>query len=213
VFTWFVVLILGVCSSLWILILRAEGHGDLWWATFALAPIAAFQIYRDHEFTKWLRNQRKGAIGEEQVGAVIRKLELVGYRAMHGLDRGNGDIDHVLIGPTGSFVIETKAWRGRVTVGSADQLLRSGHDEQRTIARTALVAREIHGVLARAGINTWVEAVVVLTATSLREGPRKIRAVHVVNIADLARFVVRQNHRLSDIQIEAAFNALEQQYL
>jgi uncharacterized membrane protein YeaQ/YmgE (transglycosylase-associated protein family) len=35
-----------------------------------------------------------------------------GYVVLNGVDRGRGDIDHIVIGPGGVWVLETKFWRG-----------------------------------------------------------------------------------------------------
>lgn len=35
-----------------------------------------------------------------------------GYVVLNGVDRGRGDIDHVVIGPSGIWVLETKFWKG-----------------------------------------------------------------------------------------------------
>jgi hypothetical protein len=53
-----------------------------------------------------------GERGEKAVGAVLDELENEGYRAVHAIYREGCDIDHVLVGPAGVFVIETKARKG-----------------------------------------------------------------------------------------------------
>jgi hypothetical protein len=53
-----------------------------------------------------------GERGERTVGAVLDELESEGYRTVHATYRDGCDIDHVLVGPTGVFVIETKARKG-----------------------------------------------------------------------------------------------------
>jgi len=65
----------------------------------------------------------KGARGEERVASVLAGLP-AGYHVFHGLDGGgglfmarSGDIDHVVVGPAGLFVIETKCWQGEITCG------------------------------------------------------------------------------------------------
>lgn len=53
-----------------------------------------------------------GERGEKAVGAALDQLHDEGYRAFHALRYERRDIDHVLVGPAGVFVIETKARRG-----------------------------------------------------------------------------------------------------
>ena len=62
---------------------------------------------------------RIGAAGEEAVGAELAKLGL-GYYALHSVPIGTGDsdVDHVVVGPKGVFVLNTKNHPGgKVVVG------------------------------------------------------------------------------------------------
>ncbi len=53
-----------------------------------------------------------GERGERAVGEALEELENEGYRAVHSILLEGCDIDHVLVGPAGVFVIETKFRRG-----------------------------------------------------------------------------------------------------
>jgi hypothetical protein len=64
----------------------------------------------------------KGARGEESVARQLAFLPAP-YRVFHGLNLGarralggRGDVDHVVVGPNGVFVLETKHWSGRIQV-------------------------------------------------------------------------------------------------
>jgi len=64
----------------------------------------------------------KGARGEDQVAGLLAALP-AGYHVFHSINctgrilmAKNGDIDHLVVGPTGLFVIETKCWRGGIVV-------------------------------------------------------------------------------------------------
>ncbi len=50
----------------------------------------------------------RGEQGERAVGAALKELSAEGYRAVHSFQLGGVDIDHVLVGPAGVFLIETK---------------------------------------------------------------------------------------------------------
>lgn len=53
-----------------------------------------------------------GERGERVVGSVLDELRSDGYVAIHSIHRDECDVDHVLVGPAGVFVIETKSRRG-----------------------------------------------------------------------------------------------------
>lgn len=57
-----------------------------------------------------------GAGGEERLGSMLDSLEAEGFVVLHDLRVPNSreNIDHLLIGPPGVFVIETKTYRGTV---------------------------------------------------------------------------------------------------
>lgn len=63
----------------------------------------------------------KGARGEEWVARTLSFLP-AGYRVYHGLTENPGwwqqaiDYDHVVLGPTGLYLVETKFWNGSIAV-------------------------------------------------------------------------------------------------
>ena len=65
-----------------------------------------------------IRAWRVGAGGERETGRHLAQLEAKGFVVLHDRKRpgSSGNIDHVVIGPTGVWVVETKSWRGRVKV-------------------------------------------------------------------------------------------------
>jgi hypothetical protein len=70
---------------------------------------------------------RVGAVGEQAVGRKLGKLD-ESWRVLHGVNLGDrGDVDHLLIGPAGVLVLNTKRHpRARVKVGRAAVFVR-GH--------------------------------------------------------------------------------------
>lgn len=74
------------------------------------------------------RAWRRGAEGEESVGARLERLAGHGWRVLHAVPvgRNGADIDHVLVGPGGLYTINTKNHRGkRIWVG-AEQIRVNG---------------------------------------------------------------------------------------
>lgn len=78
----------------------------------------------------------KGARGEERVARELGFLPAA-YRVYHGLALRQSaatppaeDFDHVVVGPTGVFVIETKNWDGRISIEDG-RILYDGRDPDR----------------------------------------------------------------------------------
>ncbi|MFZ5848444.1 MAG: nuclease-related domain-containing protein [Actinomycetota bacterium] len=57
-----------------------------------------------------------GAFGEQATGKQLKKLEREGWIVLHDLPRGSGNVDHVLVGTGGVFVLDSKRTDGRVVV-------------------------------------------------------------------------------------------------
>lgn len=60
---------------------------------------------------------RRGAAGERATGAVLDCLDASRFKVFHDLavPGTHANVDHLVIGPTGVFVIDTKLWAGTVT--------------------------------------------------------------------------------------------------
>lgn len=67
----------------------------------------------DRVWCPGLERWERGASGEEHVGEVLAALAPDGWRAIHDVSLGRGNVDHVLIGPAGLLTIETKSHGGR----------------------------------------------------------------------------------------------------
>jgi hypothetical protein len=79
-------------------------------------------------------NMLRGAAGEIQVGNLLTKLP-DGFCVINDLSTPNGNIDHVVVGPTGVFVLDTKAWRGVVTADGKGELLLNGQPTDKPYVR------------------------------------------------------------------------------
>jgi hypothetical protein len=80
----------------------------------------------------------RGAAAEEEVGAILDGLRERGWRALHDVDSGRGNIDHVLIGPAGVLTVETKSHRGRLKVDRLhERMLRQAYTQAKHVERVA----------------------------------------------------------------------------
>jgi hypothetical protein len=96
----------------------------------------------------------RGATGEEQVGGLLDGLAGTGWRAIHDASLGNGNVDHILIGPAGVFTVETKSHAGPVRVARVHgATLRQAQAQRKAIERVTGVAVEPLLVYSRA----WVD--------------------------------------------------------
>lgn len=117
----------------------------------------------------WIENWQVGAWGEESTAKALRVLEDDGWVVMHDLDAaGRGNVDHIVVGPGGVYLLDSKNLFGSVTVDRRgvtvsrldDPSLSYRHRGSRHLLD---LARETHHrVLSSSQIKTWVTPVMVL---------------------------------------------------
>jgi hypothetical protein len=149
---------------------------------------------------------RRGILGEEAVADALEGLP-PSYLVVHGLSTGRGDVDHVVIGPTGVFAIETKAWEGTF-YRSRGQLYSNGKPADHVLRQARGAAGQVRQLLLAAGIDAWVEAVVVAARASVSRSPARFQKVYVVSIKDVVDFITGQRRSLDSSTLLQAKSTL-----
>lgn len=115
-----------------------------------------------------LRNFTLGMKGEQVVARELEAMRQDGYHVFHSLVMKKFDIDHVLIGPTGVYAVETKTLskkggREEKIVYDGKKILINGFASERDATRQAGGnAKIVHDLLLNeTGINVWVTPMVV----------------------------------------------------
>jgi len=84
---------------------------------------------------KRARDAERGARAEEKVEERLAALP-EGYASFHDLSFPGFNVDHVVVGPAGVFVVETKSHGGKVA-GDGDRLLLNGHPPEKDFVNQA----------------------------------------------------------------------------
>lgn len=141
---------------------------------------------------------RVGADSEERVGAALEALP-AGWVVRHDLMIGKRwNADHVIVGPPGAFVLDTKFRSAEVTVTTKG--IRVGNSKTDMTEKLKNQAREISGRIREAGIKTWVQPVLVFD--SRVKGKRASGGVHVVGIGKVVDYLTKLPRELDDIEVE-----------
>ena len=92
-----------------------------------------------------------GAEGERRTAALLRPLERRGWVVVHdrAIPGTRANIDHVVIGPPGVFVVESKSYGGRVVIGRRS-LWRDGWRIDEVVDQARREAAALHEALADA---------------------------------------------------------------
>jgi hypothetical protein len=144
-----------------------------------------------------------GELAEQWTAQELRPLASHGYRlANHVNVDGRGDADHVLVGPGGLFVLETK-WSA--TAWTDDRFFRQALHQVQARARSTWLQLKPHGIAhATPVLVLWGQAAKPLSAAT---GVRKNGDVVVVAGSHLRKWLLSRAPGVLDRQqIEAAFD-------
>jgi hypothetical protein len=150
---------------LWVITMRQWSMFEAAVLVLLLVPIFAFYFYlrKYHLYSGGYR-------GEKQVAKLLGSTLGDDYSLINSLylRDGGGDIDHIVLGPNGVFVLETKNWNG-TTSCNGNVWQRSGRrnfkgSPSRQVKRNAQrVKRLIDASPTVRALGVWVEGIVVFT--------------------------------------------------
>ena len=117
--------------------------------------VAAKRREKAQRLNKVADAYERGAAGEERTAHALAMLPASGWFVLHDVrwpGKRFANIDHVVVGPGGVFVIDSKAWSGRVEV--RDGVLRqNGYKRESTVSAAAEAAMAVAGQVP--GLNPY----------------------------------------------------------
>lgn len=123
-------------AALFVLVLGIALLGFGWLTCAIEVGVVVLLVLTDRTASPLIDRWRRGAAGEELVGQVLDNLRDSGWFALHDVQLGRGNIDHVLVGPAGIFTIETKSHRGRLRAAAIDsKMLKQAYAEAKLMER------------------------------------------------------------------------------
>jgi hypothetical protein len=163
----------------------------------ALAALASWRLrFRPSEQA---RTWRRGAHGERHTARLLDRLTRDGFVIFHDLavpGNASANVDHLVIGPTGVFVIDSKQWTGQVHQG-ADGL--AWHNHYR-LDRTLETVRWEAGTISRL-LGTRSAALLCVHGAHVHGGGLHAQGVAIVP-ASLLRSALGYDRALSDTDVE-----------
>ena len=189
--------------------------GTYWHSYFAILVVVGFIVlkYGYDGGKRWI----KGDIGEKITARYLNKLpeEFLVFNDVN-LPERYGNIDHVVVGPTGIFVIETKNYKGSFIVDGDDWFYVNNHQVEKSFSNPAGQVKRNSMALRRFlsinGVNTyklWVNSIVALNCRGFKVETDPKNYV-VLKPSDLPLFIENMGYSLKeDIMVKAAY-ALEE---
>jgi hypothetical protein len=189
---------LGVLAVATALLGRTLGlHSVLFLASEVALLVSMFVISR--YVLPLVERRDRGASGEEQVGGLLDDMAERGWHVIHDASLGRGNVDHILIGPSGIFTIETKSRPGPVRVARVHgETLRQAQAQRRAIEHVT-------------GLE--VEPLVVFSDAWVDRPLARRKGVRVVPARMLLGYLGKLHARFSDEQVERARELVAQALL
>lgn len=196
------VFLFGIFSGI---ILPIEAGGLVFTGLIVVFAVMLWLAY--NSYSRGAESYFKGARGEEIVAIWLASLP-AGYHVFHDADlSGVGSLDHLVVGPTGVFVIETKFWAGVVTT-DGDSLLVDGVRPTRSpiqqVLKEAVALQEF--LTEKMSDAPTVTPVVCFASNTLARDQRrscfKLGEVAVCNVQELCDLITSDGHVLSAVDIE-----------
>jgi Nuclease-related domain len=136
----------------------------------------------------------RGVEGELHVGAILDALEPYGWRTLHDVATGRGNVDHIAIGPGGLLTVETKSHPGRISVAAVDPAwLKQAYAQRKHIERLT---------------GHSADCLLVFSRAFLDRAPRRRRGVMMLPARMLAGYLKRQDPVLGPEQVQALHRQL-----
>jgi hypothetical protein len=192
--------------------LLAPEHLGFYWGLgigVAFAITAALIDSPPHHIERW----RQGAEGEKATAKALRPLVRDGWILLNDLDTGRGNIDHLIVGPPGVFLLDSKNLSGVLAVKAGVLSIRCREDPYETYKDVRLARQmrdrvaDLEEQLLRCGVEISVQPVVVLWGC-FEQRSLLSRGVAWVQGKELHRALRGRPPRLGSEEIERAASAL-----
>ena len=142
-----------------------------------------------------------GARGEERVASVLADLPAV-YHVFHDFVGFGVPVDHVVVGPTGVFAIETKNWQGEVTLEKENVLLNGTPPKRNPVRQALKEAESVRSELVQAGWSGSVTPVLCFASDRLVGDRAEARGVTLVNARRLLEWFAARPTTLEPKELE-----------
>jgi hypothetical protein len=132
--------------------------GLILWIAIVATVVSAVVFFN---LFKQFHNLNRGERGEIYVAELLDELRAFGYRVIPDITRDGFNIDHVVVGPAGVFVVETKyrGGYGVIEFRNGEGLFVGGRKEEKDpLAQARGNAHEINRMIKEdCGVYQWVK--------------------------------------------------------
>ena len=168
---------------------------------FDVVVVASALFATPNSITAW----QTGAQGELRTGRLLEPLEGEGFRILHDrkIQGSRANIDHIVIGPPGIYVVETKSLGGSLQIRDNDVFV-SGRRRTKMIDEVKREALAVQTALARElATRGWmVTPVICVHRADLPWLRSEVAGVRIVSGKDLVKRLREADHLLAPADVE-----------
>lgn len=137
----------------------------------------------------------RGASGETTVAMALENFP-DDYRVLHDLTTESGNLDHVVVGPAGVFLLDAKNWRGVVSADGKGELLCNGQPTDKPLVRQFM--GRIMGIKDKVktlapGLDPYFQPVFVFTSARVEANWGTTGTVHCIRDDQLYSYIVEKD--------------------
>ena len=157
-----------------------------------LCGVGDWTLRRAEELDRERTNFARGADGENSVATILEGFPDE-FRVINDLTTPCGNLDHVVVGPTGVFCLDAKNWRGVVCADGKGELLCNGNPLDQPFVRQ-FVAR-VMGIKDRVktlapGLDPFFKTVFVFTSARVDANWGTTGNLHCIRDDQLFKYIV-----------------------
>lgn len=186
---------LGACATAIVL-----GRYPAWFAgAFALCVALTALFWRTG--LRRVESYFKGARGEERVAGILETLPGA-WHVFHDFVAGGHHVDHVLVGPTGVYAIETKNWRGHVTLEKGEMIVDGVLADRSPLLQAQRQADAVKSALKGLGWGGEVVPVLCMASNTFADAPQTSGRTTVLNVSGIVPWILERPGRCPANEVE-----------
>src|SRR6266508_2789385 len=169
------------------------------WAAVLAAAVVGWRLR--FRVSQDARNWQRGARGERRTAHQLRRLTRHGWAVLHDLAiPGSGaNADHLAVGPGGTFLLDSKNWRGRLAVTPDGTLWSGSYPLTTTLATIGWEAQGIADALTIPGHS--IQPIMAVHGSTIPWGEQYLGGVAIVSAGRLAAILLALPPLLTDQQV------------
>lgn len=203
------VVVAAVAAGILVLVLGAGWRLTLLTCVLAATVVLIWQ-HRHNEHGTWA----KGAAGERKTARLLRPLARRGYTVLHdrALPGSRANVDHLVIGPAGVIVVDSKNWSKNRIVKGHGRRLKVGRMKGSKIVSSTLYETAFVGSALATATGGPIPVAAVLAIHGAKLPPWRtpvVDGVPLLPARQVRRWIARRPRQLTDDQVAQLAAACE----